>query len=364
MADRRSGLVAGLDVGGTKTLAVAVDPAVLDAAAGTPWPEVPGAVDGATVGDAVATGVAGIVATVRHPTGEGGGDHLLRSTTDALAALAEAAGTTVDGFAAVGVGVPGLVDRSAGTVPHAVDLGFDDTRVPLAERPEAVARARVVVDNDVDLAAVGAAAALGCRGDLAYLSIGTGPAAGLVLDGRIRPGAHGAAGEIGRLPIDPQGPRCECGQRGCLEAVASGTAIAARWPSPDGPLTAASSLPTAAAAGDAAAQALLAEVAGHLAGAVALPAQTVEPEIVVLGGGVADAGPGLLTAVQQALRARAALSPVLAAIHLAERVALVPRGVRAGAVGAAVLARRQLVERATPAEPQVAGPSAVESDTT
>lgn len=364
MADRPSGLVAGLDVGGTKTLAVAVDLAALDAAAGTPWPEVPGAVDGAAVGDAVATGVPGIVATVRRPTGVGGGDRLLRSTTDALAALAAAAGTRVDGFAAVGVGVPGLVDRTAGTVRHAVNLGLDDTPVPLAARLGAAARAPVVVDNDVNLAAVGAAVALGCRGDLAYLSIGTGLAAGLVLDGRIRHGAHGAAGEIGHLPIDPHGPPCECGQRGCLEAVASGTAIAARWPSPDGALTAASSLLTAAAAGDAAAQALLAEVAGNLAGAVALLAQTVDPEIVVLGGGVADAGPGLLTAVQQALRARAARSPVLAAIHLAERVALVPRGVPAGAVGAAVLARRQVMEPTTSADPQVAGPGAVASDTT
>jgi glucokinase len=311
-------LVAGLDVGGTKTLAVAVDAEL----AATAWPD----------GDGVPHPA--VVATVRRPTGVGGGDRLLRSTAEVLADLAAAAGVAVNGFAAVGVGVPGLVDRAAGTVRHAVNLGLDDTPIGLAAHLGALAGAPVLVDNDVNLAAVGAAVALGCRGDLAYLSIGTGLAAGLLLDGRIRRGAHGAAGEIGHLPIDPQGPLCECGQRGCLEVLASGTAIASRWPVADGALTATSALLAAADTGDPAAVAVLGEVAGHLAGAVALLAQTVDPEVVV--------GPGLLEAVRHALRDRAALSPVLAAIHLADRVALVPEGVPAGALGAAVFARHHL----------------------
>ena len=305
-------VVAGLDVGGTKTLAVAVDAAT----------------------DAV-------LATVRRPTGAGG-EGLLRSTGDVLAELAGAAGLPVDGFAAVGVGVPGLVDRAAGTVRHAVNLGLGDDPVGLAGHLGRLAGAPVVVDNDVNLAALGAAVALGCRGDLAYLSVGTGLAAGLLLGGRIRRGAHGAAGEIGHLPVDPDGPLCECGQRGCLEALASGAAIAARWPAGDGEVAATTSLLAAAAAGDPAAETVLAEVAGHLAGAVALLAQTVDPELVVLGGGVAEAGTGLLDAVRDALRRRAGHAPVLAAIDLADRVALVPEGVPAGALGAAVLARRHL----------------------
>jgi len=346
-------LVAGLDVGGTKTLAVAIDPAV--------DPSRPGPTSRA--GD---TGHPAVVATVRRPTGTGGADRLLTSTADVLTALAGAAGVAVDGFAAVGVGVPGLVDRRPGTVRHAVNLGLDDTPVALAAHLGALARAPVVVDNDVNLAAVGAAVALGCHGDLAYLSVGTGLAAGLLLDGRIRRGAHGAAGEIGHLPIDPHGPVCECGQRGCLEALASGTAIAARWPTADGERTATSALLAAADGGDPAAIAVLDEVAGHLAGAVALLAQTVDPEVVVLGGGVADAGPGLLAAVQRALRERAARSPVLAAIHLAERVALVPEGVPAGALGAAMFARHHLgrADETLAAEPATAAPGDVESGTT
>jgi glucokinase len=305
-------VVAGLDVGGTKTLAVAVGAAT----------------------DAV-------LATVRLPTGAGE-EGLLRSTVEVLAELAAAAGLPVDGFAAVGVGVPGLVDRDAGTVRHAVNLGLGDDPVGLASHLGALADAPVVVDNDVNMGAVGAAVALGCRGDLAYLSVGTGLAAGLLMGGRIRRGAHGAAGEIGHLPVDPDGPLCECGQRGCLEALASGAAIAARWPSGDGEVAATASLLAAAETGDRAAVAILSDVARHLAGAVALLAQTVDPEVVVLGGGVAEAGPGLLSAVRDALRRRAAHSPVLAAIDLADRVALVPEGVPAGALGAAALARRHL----------------------
>ena len=103
-------IVAGLDVGGTKTLAVAV-----------------------------AAGTGTVLATVRRPTGAGGGDRLLRSTGDVLAELAAAAGLPSDGFAAVGVGVPGLVDLAAGTVRHAVNLGLGADPVGLAAHLGAVA---------------------------------------------------------------------------------------------------------------------------------------------------------------------------------------------------------------------------------
>jgi glucokinase len=315
-------LLAGLDIGGTKTLAVAVS--------------VPSAL--IATGPAVVEG--SIVATVRRAT-RGGGE-VARSVADTLAELADAAGVPVDGFAAIGLGIPGLVDRDAGTVRHAVNLGLGDEPLALAEHLGDLARAPVAVDNDVNVAAVGAASALGCPGDLAYLSVGTGVAAGFVLGGRIRRGAHGAAGEIGHLPVDSGGPLCECGQRGCLEAVASGTAIARRWPSADVAASPASALLAAAAAGDGVAAEVRDEVAGYLAGAVALIAQTVDPQIIVLGGGVAEAGAQLLDAVVDALHARAERSPMLAALDLAGRMALVPEGVPAGALGAALLARALL----------------------
>lgn len=316
-------LLAGLDIGGTKTLAVAVS------------------VPAATVAGAPAVVEGSIVATVRRAT-RGGPDEVRTSVAETLADLAAAARVPVDGFAAVGMGIPGLVDREAGTVRHAVNLGLGGEPLALADHVGRLARAPVVVDNDVNVAAVGAASALGCPGDLAYLSVGTGVAAGFVLGGRVRQGAHGAAGEIGHLPVDPSGPLCDCGQRGCLEAVASGTAIAKRWPSAGGAASAASALLAAAAAGDGVAAEVRDEVAAYLAGAVALIAQTVDPQIIVLGGGVAEAGAPLLDAVVDALHARAERSPVLAALDLAGRVALVPEGVPAGALGAALLARAHL----------------------
>src|SRR4029450_11962557 len=136
-------------------------------------------------------------------------------------------------------------------------------------------------------------------------------------------------------------------RRGGREPRARGAAPPARWPSGDGEAAATTALLAAAAAGDPAAVAVLDEVAGHLAGAVALLAQTVDPQLIVLGGGVAEAGtrprrdppgPALPEPLRPPLRQRAARSPVLAAIDLAERVALVPSGIPAGALGAAVVA--------------------------
>lgn len=302
--------VAGLDVGGTKTLGVVVD-----------------------AGGA-------IVASVWRPTAARDKATVEGAIRDTLRDLARQAGVSVDGFAAVGVGIPGLVDRGAGTVRHAVNLGMGDEPLDLARLVGTLADAPVVVDNDVNMAAVGAALALGCTGDLAYLSVGTGVAAGFLLDGRIRHGAHGAAGEIGHLPVDPGGALCECGQRGCLEAVASGTAITRRWPGGDGTPSVAEALLQAASAGDGVAIEVRDEVAGYLAGAIALIAQTVDPEVIVLGGGVADGGQQLLEAVSSALAVRAAHSPVLSALGLSARLALVPEGVPAGALGAARLASR------------------------
>jgi len=280
-------MVAGVDIGGTKTLAVAVAP------------------DGSIAG------------TVRQPTSADTPDELLGSTRRLLLTLAASTGNAEVGFEAIGVGIPGLIDRATGTVRHAVNLGLGDQPVELAAGLRNSMRTEVVVDNDVNVAAVGAGAVLGRPGDLAYLSVGTGIAAGFLLDGRIRRGAHGAAGEIGHISVDPTGPHCECGQRGCLETVASGSAILERQ-----------------SVGD--------EVAGHLAWAVAVIAQTVDPQTIVLGGGVIDALPELVDAVRSTLRARAAASPMLAALNLADRVAVVPAGVPAGALGAALLARQTI----------------------
>ena len=210
-------LAAGLDIGGTKTLAVAVDRR------------------GAILGQA------------RLATDARDGDAVASTAVAALDVLAAEVGHPVDAFEVVGAGLPGWVLPASGTVSHTLNLGVGQEPVAIASRITRRTGVPTLVENDVNAAAVGASTVMACP-DLAYLSIGTGVAAGLMLDGRLRRGALGVAGEIGHLPVDPAGPVCECGQRGCLEMVASGSAIARRWPSSNG--RAASDLFAAAEAGD------------------------------------------------------------------------------------------------------------------
>jgi glucokinase len=295
----------GIDIGGTKILATAID------------------------------GDDQIVASVRAATPLGG---------EAVVAAAHAAVEELRGqlrgrpLASVGLGIPGQVDHDLGTVAHAVNLGIGEA---VAIGPALAARTGlpVGVENDVNAAALGAAALLrpGRPADLAYLSVGTGVAAGLILDGRLRRGSHRVSGEIGHLRVAPDGPRCECGLIGCLEAVASGAAIARQWPGTDGQ-SPAEQLFAAAADGDPAAIELRDTVAGHLADAVVLLAVTVDPELVVLGGGVAEVGLPLLAAVRRSLVARADRSPFRRSLELADRTVLVPTGISAGILGAALVA--------------------------
>jgi glucokinase len=298
-------LAAGVDIGGSKVLAVALDER------------------------------REVFAQVRLPTGAGAVG-VVDSAVEALRRLASQADVQAQDFAVVGVGVPGLVENDSGHVTHAVNLGVGGGTLGLGPELSQRLGVPVVVENDVNAAALGAALVLGLGdSDLAFLSIGTGLAAGLVTGGRLRRGARGAAGEVGHIPVDPNGPVCPCGQRGCLETFASGTAIAAAWPSANGRPPPAS-LFEAAAAGDEWAVRVRDTFADHLASAVRLLVLTCDVETVVLGGGVADLGPALLDAVVVALRRQAAASPFLAALDLPARVAVVPVGSATGAIGAAL----------------------------
>jgi len=288
----------GLDIGATKTLGVLVD------------------------------GHGRVLEQVREST-EPGPAGVVRTVELVVAHLGAAS--------SVGVGIPGLVDVERGAVKHAVNLGLDGVWVPLREQLEQRLGVPVQVENDVNVATLGAVALSGIR-DLVYLSIGTGLAAGVVLDGTLRRGATGAAGEIGHVPTDPGGALCQCGQRGCLETVASGRALAVAWPSGDRPP--AQSLFAAALAGDARAVEVRDRFAAGVADAVRVVCLSVDPETVVLGGGVAQLGAPLVDAVAHALRSQAAPSPFLASLDLAGRIRLVPADQPVAAIGAAMLGRR------------------------
>jgi glucokinase len=297
-----SGLRVGLDIGATKILG-----AVLDA-------------DGT------------VVAQSRQDTLRGA-DGILAIATTVLELLA----TALDGALPprIGIGIPGIVDRERGAVSHAVNLGLGSEWFPLADRLADRTGAAVVVENDLNAATWGAHVLSGAD-DLAYVSLGTGLAAGFVLGGVLRRGAHGAAGEIGHVPVDPAGALCSCGQRGCLELSAAGSALTAAWPA-DGDTSPAAGLFAAAAAGDPGAVAVRDRFAAGVADAVRMLGLAVDPGVIIIGGGVAYLGEPLLAAVTAALHAQAATSPFLAALDLAARVRLMPAGVPVGAIGAAMI---------------------------
>ncbi|MDM7855915.1 ROK family protein [Cellulomonas alba] len=312
LAGRSGGWAVGLDIGGTKVLGVAVDPD------GVPRHEVR-------------------TATVR------GLDGVVTGAADAVERLAALAGIGVGELVGVGIGVPGVVVPGDGSVEHAVNLGIAG-RVPLAahlhDRLGGVVPVRV--ENDLNAAVVGAAAATdgahGLAPDVAFLALGTGVAAGLLLDGRLRRGVRGSAGEIGHLTLVPDGLPCKCGRAGCLEQYASGSALDAAWPSTDGRPSPALVF-EAAEAGDAVAVALRDRFAWAVGSAVRILVLTCDVGRVVIGGGVAAIGEPLLDVVRAALLAESRQSPFLASLDLAERVTLAPAGVPVGALGAALVGR-------------------------
>ncbi|MBC2933084.1 ROK family protein [Nocardioides sp. zg-1228] len=290
----------GLDVGGTKTHGVVL------------------AEDGS------------ILAEAREPT-RPGADGVVATAAEVYDALAREVGGPPG---RVGVGVPGLVDAERGVVRHAVNLGVDGADLPLRDLLAARLGVEVAVENDVNAAALAAGALAGVD-DVVYLSVGTGLAAGVVIDGRLRRGAQAAAGEVGHLPVDPAGARCGCGQTGCLETIASGRALARAWPTPDG--SPATAVFTAAAAGDPAAVAVRDRFCRGVASAVRILGLTIDPERIVLGGGVAELGEPLREQVVRQLHVLGEGSPFLASLGLADRLTLVPSGHPVAAVGAAIL---------------------------
>lgn len=301
----------GIDIGGTKTDAVAIDER------------------------------SQIVARLRVPTGFGA-QAVVDTAVSAIEQLAERTDTPVQAFSSIGIGIPGTVDTVSGVVSHAVNLGVEE--LDLAATLQSRLAIDVRVENDVKAAALGAFQLLFPPRDstreqhsMAYLNLGTGLAAGLVLNGELWRGSRGTAGEIGHIPVDPMGVLCPCGQHGCLETVASGSAIARQWPSDDQfPVLA---LLEAARAGDPAAQAIRRSLVENVAAAVRILVLTVDVEAVVVGGGLSHLGRPLLDEVRSVLDAWAHDSPFLASLELPGRVQFVPDDFPVAAVGAALVGR-------------------------
>ncbi len=307
------GLYLGLDLGGTK-VAVAV-----------------GDDEGNLRGKAV------------QPTPQGDGEAVLAGLLGAADAACRDAGCRLDQVKAAGVGAPGPLDLGRGIVLKAPNLpsvsGF-----PLREKLAEGLKVPVFMDNDANVAALGEHRLGGGRGyrDLIYITVSTGVGGGLILGGQLYRG-RGAAGEIGHLIVQIDGPLCSCGNHGCLEAVASGTAMAkaaeAELAAGEGkssllangrPATGAT-VGEAAQAGDPLAGKLVARAGAFLGVALADLVNLLDPELILIGGGVSRLGDLLLDPARAEMAGR-----TLGGRTCPVRVAAL--GGMVGAVGALVLA--------------------------
>jgi glucokinase len=308
------GLTVGIDVGGTKCLGVGVD------------------------------GRGAVVAEHRVPTpttGEGLLDALVEVAQNLRGRL---------GPVEVGVGVPGLVDIH-GTLRFAPNLP-GVTEVPVGRALTDRLGGTVHVDNDAtcagwDESQLGAAAG---AGDVLLATLGTGIGGGLVAGGRLVRGANGFAGEIGHIVVDPNGPLCPCGRRGCWERYASGSGLgwmgreAAQAGRADRVAVLAGGDPEAvrgehvtraAAEGDQAALAVMDRFAWWLALGLASLANVLDPARIVIGGGMVESGDVLLAPTRRAFAA------LVEGVEHRPDIPIVAAGLgeRAGAIGAALLAR-------------------------
>ncbi len=312
----------GVDVGGTTITAVVADEL------------------GALLGEAT------VFTNVSSP------DRTLGSIVTAVTTALDVANRDMTAVLCLGLGIPGLVDPATGQVKLAVNLNWTD--VLAGSLLETELGVPCFLENDVRVAALGCSARLfgGVVHYLAYVSIGTGLAAGLILDGQLYRGAHGMAGEIGHLIVEPDGLLCKCGNRGCLEAYVSGPAIALAGQTAvqegrsttlatNEPVTAAQVF-AAAAMYDPVAERIIQQAGAYLGQALQGLIMTYDVEKIVLSGGVARNGRLLLDAIHREWQQQAARSP-LAAVMLDTAVLQVASPAdNYGAWGAIQLAQKNL----------------------
>ncbi|HMD44835.1 MAG TPA: ROK family protein [Acidimicrobiales bacterium] len=321
----------GVDIGGTKVLGVAVDATdaiVSEVRVATPHVSLLGPSDPGS-GDMVAA-VAEVVARLRRSVGWTGGS----------------------ASPAVGVGVPGMCDRD-GVLRFAPNLPSANG-TPVRELLErALPGTPVTVENDAALAALAEHELGAARGTAHALvvTLGTGIGGGLITEGRVFAGAHGFAGEIGHMVVDPSGPLCPCGRRGCWERFASGGGLGrlAREAAHAGRLSEVVAVAggdaegvrgehvtVAALAGDPGAVSVIEELGWWVALGLTNLVAILDPDRIVVGGGLVAAGEILLGPTR-----RAFAELVEGADHRpAVEIVLAELGDRAGAVGGALVTRR------------------------
>ncbi len=285
-----------------------------------------------------------------------GPDDVIRRIGDLIETLVESSPMTSAGsLRGVGVGVPGLVDLVAGTTRFLPNLPTQWREVPVASILGQRLGCPVRLLNDVRTATLGELrfghGAEATNLTLAFFSLGTGVGGGVVIDGRLRLGPLGAAGELGHQTVIADGPRCGCGNRGCLETIASGPAIAAEgiklmrmglapnlYELVQGNAEQVTTREMAMAARhDPAIEQAIVRAASFLGIAAANVVTILHPDLIVLGGGVAEIGDLLVDTVRQVIHERVGMFPTDDV-----RVERSKLGEQAGLMGAVALAREAL----------------------
>lgn len=263
--------------------------------------------------------------------------------------VAADAGFSMDEVKAIGVGVPGLFDNRTGRIPFCTNLGWHD--IPFVEEMSKHLSTPVIGDNDATVAGLAESIAGVSAGikDCVFLTLGTGVGGGIIIDGKPYSGAHGCGSEIGHMMIKMDGEKCTCGNYGCFERYASATAIIrearkAAIQHPESSMLAACGgdieklnakiVIDAAKAGDETAKAVFDGYVNGLAVGIINIINMIDPEVIVLGGGVSAAGEFLLEAVREAVKPMVFFKTMPYA-----RIELARLGNDAGIIGAAMLGR-------------------------
>ena len=295
-----------------------------------------------------------VLATVKARTDPAGGEKEFFATIAATVAKAlDEAGLKPRQLAAVGAGCPGVLDYRSGRIVFSANIPFIKD-YPLARKLQKLFKVPAAVENDANMGLYGEqqfGAAAGCAHVVGFF-LGTGIGGSLILDGKLYRGSSGAAGELGHIFVDPLGPACGCGNRGCLEALAGrlalageAAALAARGGAPrllneagaDVRKFKSGALARAVEAGDRQLKELVRRKAALVGIAMADIVNTLDPECIVLGGGLVEAmGELIVPAAEESMRRHA--MPDIAA-HVT--VAPAKLGDMAIVMGAAQWARDQ-----------------------
>ncbi|WP_043174494.1 ROK family protein [Streptomyces sp. NRRL B-24484] len=292
---------------------------------------------------AVDVGGTGIKATVldadlavRHttwrPTGRERGPRAVVDTVTALVTeLLDTAGRHGTPPQAVGLALPGIVDETTGTAVHSATIGWRN--VTFHDIISGATDLPVAVTHDVRAGGTAEARLGAGRGHdhFLFVPIGTSIGAVIMTGSRAGTGAHHCAGKIGHLRIRPNGEPCTCGARGCAETYASAAAVARRYAAVTGRTADAAEVAARTAAGELPARAVWDEAVDALADMLVLTTTVLDPPLIVLGGGLSQAGDLLLDPLRTAMAAKATVSAV-PTVEAAEH------GERAGCLGAGLQA--------------------------